>query len=140
MRGFVFLALVGLLFATSAIAREDNFGRPYTAGLSWSASPANDQWLGLRYWQVREGLPGIWIEGKTSSNWKLGNGGVNVRINDNWALVFGAGVSFDGNDPDTDDGINFHGGLLWRISKIVLHAGYDTRPGALAFGAGWALW
>jgi len=120
MKNLVILILLFCLVAPAAQGASDNFGRPYQLGLAWSCNAGASQWIGLRFFQLRDGLPGIWLEGKTTRwdgsyeghDWDTGNGGINVQLRDGMYLIAGAGISVLSGVDEKDTGANFQFGLL----------------------------
>ena len=127
------IAVIGFLFVSCAQAGEDNFGRHYDAGASYSADV--EQIAGFRLWSIRAEDPDNWIELKVGKDTGTANVGVIIAGQRNFSYVVGLGAHVDDGV-----GVNAHLGGMKTVGKLAIHGGYDTNPGSFTVGIGWLLW
>jgi len=121
------------MFIACAHAGEDNLGRHYDAGVSWSADV--DQPAGFRLWSIRAEDPDNWIELKLGRDSGTANVGIVIAGQRNFSYVVGLGAHVDDGV-----GVNAHIGGMKTVGKLAIHGGYDTNPGSFTVGIGWLLW
>lgn len=132
----VVVAGLSLFLAAPAEAVTDDFGRYWFGTVAWSMCPERDQLAGLQFAQIREGMPGVWLDGRTGPTWKTGFGGVVFALPAGLAVRGGAGVA-DGPDG-MKVAVAYGVTATWR--RLAVHADYDTGTNTRSFGAGVTFW